>query len=235
MPAAVPHRLMPIPDGSLLAGWFPGRSRYILRMKYVLAFLALLGASPLFAQQAPAADGPVLQPGDAVQIDVWRKPEFSGQFNIGANGAVDHPLYQEVLVAGVPLAVARQRMRDYLKTWEVDPRFVLKPLLRVAVGGQVQRPSLYALPPEMTIAQAVATAGGVTPQGRINRVRVLRTGGEIWVDLTRSEGPGVNQTVRSGDQIIVEQRSGEIFRQYIAPAGTLATAAVTLIALLVRN
>lgn len=204
-------------------------------MKYVLAFVALLCASPLSAQAAPAADGPVLQPGDAVQIDVWRKPDFSGQFNIGANGAVDHPLYQEVVVAGVPLAVARQRVRDYLKTWENDPRFVLKPLLRVAVGGQVQKPSLYALAPEVTIAQAVAIAGGVTPQGALNRVRVLRAGGELRVDLTRSEDAGLHQTVRSGDQIIVEQRGGEVFRQYIAPAGTLATAAVTLIALLLRN
>jgi polysaccharide export outer membrane protein len=204
-------------------------------MKYVLAFLALLGASPVFAQAAPAADGPMLRPGDAVQITVWRKPEFSGDFNIGANGAVDHPLYQDVVVAGVPMSVARDRMREYLKTWEVDPRFVIKPLFRVAVGGQVQRPSLYALPPEMTIAQAVATAGGVTPQGRIDRVRVLRDGRELRVDLTSAQGPGVGETVRSGDQIIVEQRSGEVFRQYIAPAGTLATAAVTLIALLVRN
>ncbi|HEX9935488.1 MAG TPA: polysaccharide biosynthesis/export family protein [Longimicrobium sp.] len=204
-------------------------------MKYVLAFLALMGASPLFAQQAQPADGPTLRPGDAVQITVWRKPEFSGDFNIALNGRVDHPLYQDVEVAGVPMSVARERLREYLKTWEVDPRFVVKPLFRVAVGGQVQRPSLYALPPEMTIAQAVATAGGVTPQGRLNRVRVLRASGDLMVDLTRSEGPGARETVRSGDQIIVEQRGGEVFRQYIAPAGALASAVVTLVALLVRN
>lgn len=204
-------------------------------MKYVLVFLALLGASPVFAQQAPAGGGPVLRPGDAVQITVWRKPEFSGEFNIASNGAVDHPLYQDVVVAGFPMSVAHQRMRDFLKTWEVDPRFVIKPLFRVAVGGQVQKPNLYALPPEMTIAQAVATAGGVTPQGRLNRVRVLRAGGDLLVDLTQSDGPGARETVRSGDQIIVEQRGGEVFRQYIAPAGALASAVVTLVALLVRN
>jgi protein involved in polysaccharide export with SLBB domain len=105
----------------------------------------------------------------------------------------------------------------------------------VAVGGQVQRPSLDALPPEMTVAQAVATAGGVTPQGRLNRVRVLRAGGDLLVDLTRSDGPASRETVRSGDQIIVEQRGGETFRAYIAPAGALASAAVALVAILLRN
>ena len=203
-------------------------------MKIVLALVALLGASPLLARAQSTAQGPVLHPGDAVQITVWRKPEFSGEFNVGANGAVDHPLYQDVAVADVPLDVVRERLRTYLKTWENDPRFVIKPLFRVAVGGQVQKPSLYALPPEMTIAQAVATAGGVTPQGRLNRVRVLRSSGDLLVDLTSSEGPGARETVRSGDQIIVEQRSGEVFRQYIAPAGTIATAVVALISLLVR-
>lgn len=201
-------------------------------MKTLLVILALLGASPLFAQEQ--GDGPVLHPGDAVQITVWRKPEFSGEFNVGANGAVDHPLYQDVVVAEVPLSVARERLRTYLKTWENDPRFVVKPLFRVAVGGQVQKPSLYALPPEMTIAQAVATAGGVTPQGRLNRVRVLRAGGDLVLDLTRSDGAGARETVHSGDQIIVEQRGGEVFRQYIAPAGTMAAAFVALLNLILR-
>jgi polysaccharide export outer membrane protein len=203
-------------------------------MKIVLAIVALLSASPLLAGAQSAAQGPVLHAGDAVQITVWRKPEFSGEFNVGANGAVDHPLYQDVVVADVPLDVARERLRTYLKTWENDPRFVVKPLFRVAVGGQVQKPSLYALPPEMTIAQAVATAGGVTPLGRLNRVRVLRPGGDLVLDLTRSDGPGTHETVHSGDQIIVEQRGGEVFRQYVAPAGTIVAALVTLISVLTR-
>jgi len=202
-------------------------------MKIVLFVLALLGASPLLVR-AQQTENPVLHAGDAVQIVVWRKQEFSGEFNVAANGAIDHPLYQDVVVAEVPLSVARERLRTYLKTWENDPRFVIKPLFRVAVGGQVQKPSLYALPPEMTIAQAVATAGGVTPQGRLNRVRVMRSGGDLVLDLTRSDGPGTRETVRSGDQIIVEQRGGEVFRQYVAPAGTIVVAIVSLIGILTR-
>lgn len=201
--------------------------------RLLLLFLAVAGVLPA-PLRAQAADDLVIQPGDAVQITVWRKPEFSGEFSVAANGAVDHPLYQDVVLAGVPMAVARQRLRDFLSTWETDPRFVVKPLFRVAVGGEVTKPDLYALAPETTIIQAVARAGGVTARGRLTRVRVLRAGADFTVDLTRSDSPLARTTVRSGDQIVVEQRGSETFRQYIAPAGTFAMAAVSLLSLLFR-
>lgn len=203
-------------------------------MKRLLALLALLSVVPASLGAQQSAEEPMIQPGDAVEITVWRKPEFSGEFSVAANGAVDHPLYQDVVLAGVPMAVARERLREFLSTWERDPRFVVKPLFRVAVGGEVQKPDLYALSPETTVVQAVARAGGVTARGRLNRVRVLRPGGDFTVDLTRSDSPTARATVRSGDQIIVEQRGSETFRQYIAPAGTFAMAAVSLLSLLLR-
>lgn len=202
-------------------------------MKRLLVLLALMSAFPASAG-AQAAEEPTIQPGDGVAITVWRKPEFSGEFSVAADGTVDHPLYQDVVLAGVPMTVARERLREFLSTWERDPRFVVKPLFRVAVGGEVQKPDLYALSPETTIVQAVARAGGVTARGRLNRVRVLRPGGDFTIDLTRSDSPMARATVRSGDQIIVEQRGSETFRQYIAPAGTFAMAAVSLLSLLFR-
>ena len=182
----------------------------------------------------PTGDTVMLRPGDAVQITVFRKPELSGEFTISAAGAVDHPLYQTVPVAGVPLAVVRQRLNDFLKGWEAEPYFLVKPLYKVAVGGQVTRPDLYTFPPETTIAQAVAVAGGVSERGRLDRVRVLRQDAEIYVDLTQANTEGVRMTVRSGDQIVVEPTRTQAFRDYVAPAGTLVMAAVSLLSILLR-
>lgn len=205
----------------------------------LLALVGLLfaraGAATLVAQAAPSAvSEPLLRPGDAVQITVFRQPELSGEFTLGATGAIDHPLYQEVVVAGVPLKTARERLRTYLLDWEADPHFLLKPLFRVAVGGEVTRPNLYTFAPEMTIAQAVAAAGGVTEGGRLEAVRVLRDGEELLVDLTASGGGGLQMTVRSGDQILVTRSRSEFFRDYVAPAGSLIMAGVTLVSILVR-
>jgi polysaccharide biosynthesis/export protein len=181
-----------------------------------------------------AVESVILRPGDAVQITVFRKPELSGEFTISAAGAVDHPLYQAVSVAGVPLSVVRDRLNTFLKGWEAEPYFLVKPLFKVAVGGQVTRPDLYTFPPETTIAQAVAVAGGVSERGRLDRVRVLRQDEEVFVDLTQPNADGIRMTVHSGDQIIVEQTRTQAFRDYVAPAGTLVMAAVSLISVLLR-
>lgn len=213
-------------------------------MKRILSLLCLgvLAAGTLAAQAPrpvapapPAAGEVVLRPGDAVLITVWRQPELSGEFTLAADGSIDHPLYRKVQVGGVPIGAARERLHGFLREWEAAPEFLLKPLFRVAVGGEVQKPSLYTFAPEITIAQAVAAAGGVTERGRLNRVRVLRAGGETLVlDLTRGEGGLREETVRSGDQIFIERTRAVTFRDYIAPAGTIAMAAVTLISVLTR-
>ena len=206
----------------------------ILRSSLWLLVL-MLGSETLSAQMASSAiDTVVLQPGDAVQITVFRKEELSGEFTISAAGTVDHPLYQTVTVAGVPIAVARQRLNDFLKGWEAEPYFLVKPLFRVAVGGQVTKPDLYSLAPEMTVSQAVAAAGGVTTQGRPDRVRVLRRDQEFFLDLTRPGNDGMHMTVQSGDEILVERARSQILRDFISPAGTLLMAAVSLVSILVR-
>lgn len=199
----------------------------------VLYAAALLTSSVLYVsgQTAPATT-PVLYPGDVVRITVFRKPELSGDVVIAADGTLRHPLYRDLPVAGLPIADAESRIRERLARYESNPQFVIEPLLRVSVSGQVRQPSLYSLPPETTVAQAVALAGGVTEQGRMDRVRLLRDGQEIRVDLQGARGPA-QLPVRSGDQIVVDRRVN-VFREYIAPSGSIAAALVALVNLLTR-
>jgi polysaccharide export outer membrane protein len=204
-----------------------------MRRLFLIAILAVIVPCQLTSQATDSGGETVLRPGDAVQITVWRKPELSGEFTIAANGTVDHPLYQAVQVANIPMSTARQRLQVFLRDWETNPQFLLKPMFRVSVGGEVRNPSLYTFAPEMTIAQAVAAAGGVTERGRLDRVRVLRTGGDIVVDLTASGGTG-NTPIRSGDQIIVGKGRAGIFRDYVVPAVSIVMSTVTLVNILTR-
>ena len=135
----------------------------------------------------PTSEEAMLAPGDMVRIEVWRQPELSGEFAIAADGSIRHPLYRDVQVAGVPLTTAEERLRSFLRQFETTPQFVISPLLAVAVGGEVRQPSLYNLPPEVSIAEAVARAGGPTERGRLSRVRLLRDGRELKLDLTQPD------------------------------------------------
>ena len=198
------------------------------------ALIAVLLFSPSVAaaQTLVASAEPVLQPGDSLHITVWRMPELSGGFVVASDGTVRHPLYQNVAVAGIPLADAEDRIREFLRRFETDPQVSIDPLLRVGVSGEVRLPNLYALPPEATLAQAVAIAGP-TERGRLDRVRLLREGREYYLDLTDTESNVSQLRIQSGDQLWVERRVS-IWREYIAPGGSIASAIISLINILTR-
>lgn len=204
-----------------------------MTFRFTAVAVALCCAAPLPAQQDGSARITTLNPGDAVQITVWRQPELSGEFAIAEDGSITHPLFREIVVVGMPLPEAESRVRDFLNGMQANPRFVVQPLLRVSVGGEVRQPSLYRLPPETSIAEAVALAGGATDRGRLDRIRLFRGGEEILVDLTNPEAGRAQEPIRSGDQIFVDRRTS-IFRDFIAPAGSITAALVSLISVLTR-
>jgi len=185
-----------------------------------LASLAILWTSlvlarPILAQeaahQAERAEQAVLTPGDSVRIVVWRKPEFSGDFVIAPDGSITHPLYRSVRVAGIPFATAEANIRRFLSGFEENPQFVMEPLIRIAISGEVTRPSIFATRPETTVGEALARAGGANQYGARNRVRVIRftPSGQQQVfrlDLENSNSTDYSLPVRSGDQIVVDRK-----------------------------
>jgi protein involved in polysaccharide export with SLBB domain len=176
----------------------------------LLAFL-LLSAPALAQESRSSSDRAVLSPGDSVRVVVWRKPEFSGDFVVAPNGTITHPLFRSVQVGGVPLATAEANLRRFLSRFEENPEFVLEPLIRVAISGEVERPQVFAVRPETTIAEAVARAGGATEVGARNRIRVVRLGAsgqqeQLVVNLTDPTIGYGRIPVQSGDQIIIDRR-----------------------------
>ena len=197
-------------------------------MRLPLAALAL--AQLLFAlptstsAQEPAASAAqsVLTAGDSVRIEVWRKPEFSGDFVVAPDGTITHPLFRSVRVAGLPFATAEANLRKFLGQYEENPQFVMEPLIRVAVSGEVTRPLVFAARPETSIGEALARAGGTTQFGARNRIRVLRLqpNGEQQQMVLNLADPNSRQgtfPVRSGDQIVVDRRKS-FFRDILLPA-----------------
>ena len=174
-----------------------------------------------------------LLPGDVVRITVWRKPELSGDFTVAADSTIKHPLYRELKIAGMRLVDAEGRLRTFLGRYEANPQVLIEPLLRVTLGGEVRIPNLYTLPPETTIAQAVALGGGPTMDGRLDRVRVVRGGESINVNLTDPSNAAGAMPVRSGDQIFVGRKS-HVFRDIVGPVSSIA-GAIAAIATLMRR
>jgi polysaccharide export outer membrane protein len=209
-----------------------------LRTLLLLSAAAVLTGTAAAQSPAPSAEQVSLAPGDSVRVVVWRKPEMSGDFIVGPDGTITHPLYRAVRVGGVPFSTAESNVRAFLARFEQDPQFVLEPLVRVAVSGEVGRPQVFALRPETSIADAVAQAGGPSQFANRNRVRVLRRDPsgrerELSVSLLDATGTAANIRVRSGDQIILDRKKS-VFRDIFLPALSVIGTAASVYLVAVR-
>src|SRR5215204_2900642 len=115
---------------------------HVLRLTFVLGILC--SSAALAQSPAPPREQPTLSPGDSVRITVWRRPELSGDFVVAPDNSITHPLFRTVKVGGVPHNIAEANVRTFLLRFDQDPQFVLEPLFRVAVTGEVNRPQLFA-------------------------------------------------------------------------------------------
>jgi protein involved in polysaccharide export with SLBB domain len=192
--------------------------------------LVAIPSGTAYAQPA-AANLQILAPGDIVRLTVWRRPEFSGEFAVSADGNLKHPIFQGARVVGLTHEGLRQAIRGVLETYEQSPQFVVETLYRITLGGEVRSPNLYTLPRETTIPQAIALAGGPTERARIDRVHLIRNGVETMLDLSQIDTVLLRAPIVSGDQVFIERRS-EIFREYVMPAVTLLAALASLFAVL---
>jgi protein involved in polysaccharide export with SLBB domain len=207
--------------------------------------LSLLAACAMFVTaravaaaqaQSGAPSGFVLAPGDVIRIEVWRNKELSGDFPIAADGSITHPLYRELKVTGLPLPAVEQQLRTFLGHFESNPSFVILPLVRVIVAGEVRQPNIYTVPPGTTVAQLIAMAGGPSDRGRLDRVQLIRRNGSTMLDITRPEVGAASAEVHSGDEIIIGRRRN-IWQDVIGPSSGIlaALASVTGIVLQVTR
>lgn len=182
----------------------------------VFLFFSAVTASPLAAQATELfPDEPVLQPGDTVIVTVYGEPELSGAFQVHTNGSLVHPLYRSVRLGGVPFSQLDSVMGQYLTRFREDPLFTIEPRLTIVVTGEVLEGGLLTFGPGVTIAQAV-TYAGLSEDARIDQVRLIRDREVYDVDFEDPQAQWSRVTIRSGDQIIVQEQPN-FMRDYVQP------------------
>ena len=148
----------------------------------------------------------LILPGDKITLRVFDEPELGGEFVVDQRGSLVLPRLGSVDVGHVPVLdlpdSLRARFAEYIRT----PAVEVNVLRRIGVHGEVVVATLYWLDMTMTLRDAVALAGGVTEQGDISRVFLVRGEEQLRVGSAGSAALlGVG--LRSGDQIVVGRRS----------------------------
>lgn len=180
--------------------------------RFATPLLLLVLAAPSLAAQrtgsisAPALVGHPLLPGDAVSLKIWREPDLSGDFTVDESSVVVLPKVGPLNVRGMSSDSLKTYLVSTYSSFLRNPSIEVRLLHRVRVLGAVVKPGLYSVDETMHFTDVIALAGGVAPDGNANKIHLVRDGQTL--DTPVAKGVLVSDSpLRSGDQVIVEQKS----------------------------
>src|SRR5438477_2322220 len=105
---------------------------------------------------------------DVFDVRVYGEPDLTGTYRVATDGTIDFPLAGRLAVAGLrtgeiqTLLVSKLR-ESVLRNPQITVTVKERNSQKVTVFGQVVKPGQVGYYPNMTIVDAIASAGGFTP------------------------------------------------------------------------
>ncbi len=176
------------------------------------------------ATNAPVVsdDGYLLGAGDRIKLDFFSVPEFSGEYIVLPNGAINLPQVGMLMVQGYTTEQATKLLVDRYSAILTRPIITFNVTatrpMTVAIAGEVERPGAYALTAagaandSPTLSRAIQIADGVTRAADLQRVQIRRRrsgnqGEEVitvnLLQLVRSGDSRQDLRLRDGDSIVI--------------------------------
>jgi polysaccharide export outer membrane protein len=183
---------------------------------WLIIFIAcfVIGQQVAFAQQS-VKSGYKLGPEDIIEISVWGDKELVREVVVRPDGGVSFPLVGDLVAGGLTVDELRKEVKKRIVEYVPDApvtvilRKVESP--KVYVMGKVNNPKVLILGQDMTVVQALAVSGGLSPfaaSGSIKVVSKLPDGTQQVVKFDYDEfadGENLEQNVqlKPGDTIVV--------------------------------
>jgi len=120
-----------------------------------------------------------------VRLRIWREPDLSGEYPVDERGEVVFPKIGPMLVTRLSADSLRLQLVQTYSTYLRDPSIEVTLLRRVNVQGAVKTPGLYQVDQTQTVADVLAQAGGATPDGKADRVELIRDGNRMGIRIDR--------------------------------------------------
>ena len=155
----------------------------------------------------------VIGPDDQLHVSVWKEPDLTNTMPVRADGMISLPLLNDVQAAGLTPMQLAASISEKLKKYITDPHVTVEVTQmnsqRIYVTGEVLHPGAMNRTPDMTVLQALATAG-FTQFANTKGIYVLRTEGgkqtKIPVNykkLVKGDNMQQNVVLKPGDTIVV--------------------------------
>jgi len=177
------------------------------------AALAIAGCSGSSLKSASASAinqeasaGYRLAAGDKLRISVFDEPTLTGEYEVGLDGNLAMPLIEPIATAGLTSKELAGRITQHL----ASGGYVLTPIVSVEITehrpfyimGEVNTPGKYGYNADLTLAQAIAMAGGYTARANKRTVILQR---QNWPEARQVKVDGAALKVSPGDTIIIKE------------------------------
>jgi polysaccharide export outer membrane protein len=183
--------------------------------RVALALIALLVVCWGVSADEPSSNpGYKLQPGDSLQVNVWKETELQGEVLVRPDGGISFALAGDVMAAGRTTEELRAELETRVR--KLVPGAVVTVAVKAATGnrvfviGKVNKPGDFPLKGPTDVVQALGMAGGTTAFADTNSIRVLHRDGPRqssvrfrYHDIERGRNLGQNILLQSGDTVIV--------------------------------
>jgi polysaccharide export outer membrane protein len=177
------------------------------------------GDKPLPSADKPEQSSPVnpasyvIGPEDMLHINVWKEPDLTETLPVRSDGKISMPLLNDVQAAGLTPSQLADSITEKLKKYLSDPRVTVVVTgmnsQKVYVMGEVNHTGAMTLTPNMTVLQALASAG-FTQFANTKGIYVLRTenGKQTklpfnYKQVIKGESMDQNIALKPGDTIVV--------------------------------
>ncbi len=146
--------------------------------RYLCIFgLAVAIASTAGAQQVvPPDQSYKVLPGDMLQISVWGEENLQEEVLVRPDGAFSFPLCGDISARNRSVIELQEEITKRLS------RYISNPVVTVSVTqvlgnkvyviGQVARPGVFVVNPQVDVLQALSMAGGTTPFASLNDIKI---------------------------------------------------------------
>jgi polysaccharide biosynthesis/export protein len=166
---------------------------------------------------APLEAGYKIAPLDVLTVKVFKMPDLSGEYEVDLAGQISMPLIGEIKAYDLTTAQLDESLtgklgQKYLENPDVSVGIKSSTRRSVTVDGAVNKAGSYPVYGPTTLMQAVAAAGGTSPDANARRVAVFRTiGGKRQAaafDLTSiRRGETSDPQVYAGDIVVIDGSS----------------------------
>jgi len=169
--------------------------------------------APRAEAQAAEADYK-LHAGDKIQVSVWKEVDLQRLVTIRPDGKFSFALTGEVQAAGRTPDAIRVDIENRLKKYIPEPVVTVTVEEtagnRIFVIGQVNKPGMFVMNPQVNVLQALSLAAGTTPFAKLDSIIVIRGSGGAQTSLpfrygqvTEGKALGQNILLESGDVVVV--------------------------------